>query len=328
MNRYNNVECPVCNKRFVDGDDVVVCPVCGAPHHRACYQIEGKCRFEDKHGEEFQWENPNDKREEKTQNGDPKKCPKCSATNPTDGIFCQVCGYPLRKPAPENEQKTYNPYGAPPIDITAFTTPYGGLDPEEEIDGVTAKELALFVGENSFYYVPRIKEMKKTGKKVSWNWSAFIFNFMYYFNRKMYVMGALMLALYIITMVPSIVFVYHVMARNVDLIAMGEMYMENFNTAGLEMLMYIVRIASFVYSGIAVVSGLFANRLYTNFVYKKIKEVREEMGAVDKNSAEYSNALAKTGRTNHRLAVGSMAGVMAGLSIVMMIIANIITQGI
>ena len=28
---YTGARCPVCNKRFTDNDDIVVCPVCGAP---------------------------------------------------------------------------------------------------------------------------------------------------------------------------------------------------------------------------------------------------------------------------------------------------------
>ena len=34
MSIYNNCVCPVCKKQFEDGDDIVVCPECGTPHHR------------------------------------------------------------------------------------------------------------------------------------------------------------------------------------------------------------------------------------------------------------------------------------------------------
>ena len=44
---YTGVHCPVCDKKFTDEDDIVVCPVCGTPHHRACYQQEGRCAFEE-----------------------------------------------------------------------------------------------------------------------------------------------------------------------------------------------------------------------------------------------------------------------------------------
>lgn len=328
MSRYNDVKCPVCDKKFIEGDDVVVCPVCGAPHHRECYKIEGKCHFEAEHASGKQWEAETPKAEEHDHSADPKKCPKCTATNPPDAIFCQICGYPMRDKKPEPEQN-FNPYGIPPIDITAFTTPYGGVDPEEDIDGVTAKELALFVGENSFYYVPRMKQMKKTGKKTSWNWSAFIFNFMYYFNRKMYLMGAVMLALFILSMVPAFVFAYHLMMRNIDIIAAGgAFYFDELNYSGLESLGMVVNVARYFYMGTSILSGIFANKLYTDFTYRRIKEVREQLGEIDRNSAEYSNALATAGRTNRRAAMLSMTSLIATMFFVGMIISALVTQAI
>ena len=54
---FTQYKCPVCKKQFVSGDDIVVCPECGAPHHRECYEQNGKCFFEDKHSEDFSFEN-------------------------------------------------------------------------------------------------------------------------------------------------------------------------------------------------------------------------------------------------------------------------------
>lgn len=324
MSRYDNVECPVCEKKFTEGDDVVVCPICGTPHHRVCYQSEGRCHFESEHESGILWEDRNRKKEEEEHKDDPKKCPKCSAPNPPDGIFCQVCGFPMRNQTPEND----NPYTTPPIAMMAFTTPYGGIDPEEEIDGVTAKELALFVGENSFYYVPRIKNIKNNKKSVSWNWSAFIFNFMYYFNRKMYVMGALMLALYILLLVPAFVFSYHLILRNPDAAAQGALFMSELDYSGLEQLLFVANIAQYVNALISLLNGMFANKLYTIFTYKKIEEVRRELGNVDRNSSEYSNAVSSIGRTNHTLAVGSLALVMTLTVVIARVVGYLAMQGI
>ena len=33
---FTKYTCPVCGETFQNGDDVVVCPECGAPHHREC----------------------------------------------------------------------------------------------------------------------------------------------------------------------------------------------------------------------------------------------------------------------------------------------------
>ena len=56
--KYENLCCPVCYAKFFEEDDIVVCPVCGAPHHRDCYKHEGHCHYQADHGTENQWEIP------------------------------------------------------------------------------------------------------------------------------------------------------------------------------------------------------------------------------------------------------------------------------
>lgn len=54
MNKFLNKTCPVCRQKIKDSDEVVVCPECGTPHHRACYFAENKCAMEALHGK-FEW---------------------------------------------------------------------------------------------------------------------------------------------------------------------------------------------------------------------------------------------------------------------------------
>lgn len=56
--RYSGLCCPVCKVKFKDDDDIVVCPVCGAPHHRECYNQIRHCAYEQFHGTESQWREP------------------------------------------------------------------------------------------------------------------------------------------------------------------------------------------------------------------------------------------------------------------------------
>ena len=53
---FTENKCPVCDKQFKKGDDIVVCPECGAPHHRECYEKVVHCHFADKHGADFSFE--------------------------------------------------------------------------------------------------------------------------------------------------------------------------------------------------------------------------------------------------------------------------------
>ena len=54
---FSKYKCPVCGETFKPGDDVVVCPECGAPHHRECYEQLGHCCFEEKHSNNFSLKN-------------------------------------------------------------------------------------------------------------------------------------------------------------------------------------------------------------------------------------------------------------------------------
>ena len=55
---YEGQACPVCGKAFEETDDIVSCPECGAPHHRACWLAAGHCHFADRHGTPEQWTRP------------------------------------------------------------------------------------------------------------------------------------------------------------------------------------------------------------------------------------------------------------------------------
>ena len=55
MSYFKNAVCPVCRELLNEQDDVVVCPECGAPYHRACYKEAGRCLYEDKHGTGFSY---------------------------------------------------------------------------------------------------------------------------------------------------------------------------------------------------------------------------------------------------------------------------------
>ena len=63
--RYKSCKCVHCDSIFTETSDVVVCPLCGSPHHRECWKETGKCTNEDKHSENFEWIYPEHLREKK-----------------------------------------------------------------------------------------------------------------------------------------------------------------------------------------------------------------------------------------------------------------------
>ena len=50
-----NKKCAVCEAYLFEDDDVVCCPICGAPHHRDCYSAVGHCGLEKYHGTDLQY---------------------------------------------------------------------------------------------------------------------------------------------------------------------------------------------------------------------------------------------------------------------------------
>ncbi len=47
--------CDICGKELVKGDEIAVCPDCGTPVHRACWEEKRKCPNEDKHVDDYDW---------------------------------------------------------------------------------------------------------------------------------------------------------------------------------------------------------------------------------------------------------------------------------
>ena len=251
MSNYTGCKCPVCQQPFTETDDIVVCPECGAPYHRACYQKQGGCVYEFKHGTGFEWK-PDPAasqaaeagRADSTRYSDPQlACPVCGAPNPATGLFCENCGAPLRG-APQRPGQTPPPYGygngqTPPQygpgsgqippqygpgsggqDPFAarepdYSNPFGAfqanfmpgglrVDPEEELEGVKARHWASYLGKNAAYYLTNFKAMQATGRKVSASFAAFFFGPFYFFYRKMWTEGLVILAINAVLRIPIV----------------------------------------------------------------------------------------------------------------------------
>lgn len=91
--KYTGNICDGCGQPFNDEDDVVVCPDCGTPQHRECYEKENKCVCSHLHGEDYAWNGivhketplPEAKRETVA-------CPNCGYENPKGSPMCKQCG--------------------------------------------------------------------------------------------------------------------------------------------------------------------------------------------------------------------------------------------
>lgn len=292
MPNYTGNSCPACGKVFGEGDDIVVCPVCGSPHHRQCYKAMGHCGNEELHAQGVKWEaDPSLIQEELPQDG--FACRQCGATNPQGNIFCQACGHRMgAEPTPgDNRQQGTSPF-------TGFMQMQNNLDYTQTLaEGVTVKEACDYVGPNSLSFMMKFKMLQGRGA-VSFNWGAFIFGFSYCFYRKMYKLGAVLLGLFVLSSIPtgyySAIAISDILAANGTLGIPIEFVMDG---KGYQGLMIASSIARMVTLASTVYCGFFFNKLYFANTVAGVRRVRET-GHFSTGSQEYSYALGSAGGVN------------------------------
>lgn len=197
MFNYIGHTCDVCNEKFTAQSDVVVCPECGTPHHRECYKQLGHCVNEAKHAEGFEYAPPQAAEKPNT-----ITCPKCGAANPKDVAFCESCGISLADgshkshPSPEEFKQQARSTFVPPV------VPVGM---EGEKDGVTYKDMALYIGPSYAYYIHGFKRLQKEPKTKIFCWSAFFFDGIYFLYRKMWPEAILILLAGLVLGAPSMI---------------------------------------------------------------------------------------------------------------------------
>lgn len=154
------LSCSLCHAYLFDEDDVVYCPVCGAPHHRECYNSLGHCALEELHGTEKQYDKMRRAAEE---------AKKAETQKPK-----------------ENTQSFETPFGQyANIDFL------GGVPSDYKLsENVTAEEAKFFVLANTIKYIPKFAKLSKK-RKFSWNFMAFFFPCPWLLSRKMYKNGIL-----------------------------------------------------------------------------------------------------------------------------------------
>lgn len=194
--RYSGENCPYCGLQFQEGDDVVVCPDCATPHHRACWFAHGECANTEKHSEGFVWKKtaapaPEPQPEAAEHKQENKSldivCPDCGKVNPNGTLRCPDCGALLIPFAPMG--------GEPPI--AQFRPEF---NPNEMIGGMKSGDIALFCRMNGARYLKAFRKIAG-GRKLGFNWGATIFAPFWFFYRKLYQAGIIFLALFVATSV-------------------------------------------------------------------------------------------------------------------------------
>ena len=206
MSKYKGIPCPICGKAFTDEDDIVVCPDCGAPYHRDCYNEKGACIFDDLHAKHEDWQMP--KANQADYEVKDTECPRCGTLNAKSAYFCSRCGLPLgtnqvgqnNNPNPyqnyynptnnnANVYNNYNNFNNPNGTVYNPFDPMGGVNPTDYMDqDITYGEASKVVQQNTRYYMPAFKRLKNTNSS-KFNFAAFLFSGGWFLYRKMYKQG-------------------------------------------------------------------------------------------------------------------------------------------
>lgn len=166
---YSGKICDGCREPLKNGDDIVVCPVCGTPQHRSCYEKNHKCVNEYLHSTGFVW------------------------TDPDEGKKKSEAEQAAREEQSQPEQQPF--VQATPQSMESVFMRGVLYDPKDDIGGATVGEAADYIQNSAPRYISKFMKQKRKNGKLSWNWAAFFFAPYWFFYRKLYKAGSVFLAL-------------------------------------------------------------------------------------------------------------------------------------
>ena len=97
MPKYYGCPCEGCGEPLTLKDDIVVCPDCGAPYHRTCYEKLGRCIHSPAHAAGYEWHFP-------YQDAELRTCPSCGERTLRSEEICRCCGAALPPETEADEQ--------------------------------------------------------------------------------------------------------------------------------------------------------------------------------------------------------------------------------
>ena len=265
MYRYAYDNCPVCGLTFTEDDDVVVCPTCGTPHHRECYENSGGCAHEEQHNEGFTF---------------------VSAAPADDDSSYNNTAESSAESDPNNSQESSQ---ANPFESDTFNSPFGHVITDNEtINDVPVGDLKKFIGPAWMYYIPLFYAKIKGLRIFRINLSAMLGSYAWLLSRKFYLLGIVSALINFI----SYFFMnfYEAYAKNSGAELTIDALLSNKDP-------YIL-IGYFIYVFVSnipfvlrILTGIFANKLYMNKCIKTVKQINHS----SENAEQFNAKLSKKG---------------------------------
>ena len=272
------VSCVRCHAYLFPEDDIVYCPVCGAPHHRECYNQLGHCALEEFHGTDRQYDKVKAREEEQAAAEMPN-----TGENAEGLITCQMCHekYDFALNAcPKCGAPNIAKAGGSFVNFDFL----GGVTADYDIgDGITADEAKRFVAANTPRYIPKFAVLNAKNK-LSWNWLAFLFPCGWMLSRKMYKNGIIA---GLLTVISSLFYLPFMNAINNLGTTPGETQeqimqsiYEHLPKMGAAVIAALL--AGFVLNiAVRILSALFGDYLYKQYAISSIKTSRAESEDMD-----------------------------------------------
>ena len=274
----DGVSCVRCHAYLFPEDDIVYCPVCGAPHHRECYNQLGHCALEEFHGTDRQYDKVKAREEEQAAAEMPN-----TGENAEGLITCQMCHekYDFALNAcPKCGAPNIAKAGGSFVNFDFL----GGVPADYDIgDGITADEAKRFVAANTPRYIPKFAVLNAKNK-LSWNWLAFLFPCGWMLSRKMYKNGIIA---GLLTVISSLFYLPFMNAINnlgttpgeTQAQIMQSIY-EHLPKMGAAVIAALL--AGFVLNiAVRILSALFGDYLYKQYAISSIKTIRAESEDMD-----------------------------------------------
>lgn len=280
MSLFENELCPVCGKEFEDDDDIVVCPECGTPHHRACYSLTGHCVNKPLHKNGYDYHNEH--KPAVSGNIEIEK-ENYEYYSPSDEVAANDT---QKNENAENEEENAFPNFMP---VFSQNTDEQIYSDDESISGESVKDIAATIRNNAPRFIGIFKTMEGKKKKLNWNWGAFCFGSLYYLFRKMYRQGIAFFCLFISAIYAFSAAVMKFAPKSLEMMTAltediyakkpvtPEQVLAIQDVSDYAMYTKILYILLAVIILLRIIEALFADYFYKGTIFSIVKSVREQL---------------------------------------------------
>jgi uncharacterized Zn finger protein (UPF0148 family) len=283
MEQFFGEPCPVCKQAFAEGDDIVVCPECGAPCHRGCWQ--GQCEFEALHSAEYRWTSMKVKfremfeRRAKEQEQTEKQA-KLVATgiesvdtvNSLLSRFSQIRTGAETEYGGRREQGDYN-------------------TDSRDIYDVSEREIAQFRGRVNPAELLKYRAIAR-GHRFSINVFAGLLMPMYQFYSRQRLFGVILTLMQGIAALPELLIQLNIMGiLDINKIQAADPFI-----TGIQAGVSLPAIWQWLCMGVMIWGAICYDRFYLRWMTKKIKHIRARFSSDEQNGGSYFYELQRVGK--------------------------------